>query len=126
MAFITVSDAAGRVLFRRRATDAEMTEAVHAAEEADVGAEAAMQEIATQRYEALATGTMIEQELAPPEEVMAELEEFEQVARESKLEGEPPREEAEPQEAGLFGEDEMLDDSWFGDARFTSEEEVAS
>ncbi|HXP93445.1 MAG TPA: hypothetical protein VN905_08225 [Candidatus Binatia bacterium] len=126
MAFITVSDAAGRVLFRRRATDAEMAEAVHAADEADAGAQAAMQEIATQRYEALATGTMIEQELAPPEEVTAELEEFEQFAHESEPESERLSAEAEPQEAGLFGEDEMREDSWFGDARFTSEEEVAS
>ena len=38
-AFITVSDAAGRVLFRRPATDAEVTAALHAAETGAVAAD---------------------------------------------------------------------------------------
>lgn len=48
-AFITVSDAAGRVLFRRPATDAEVMNAVRAAEAAEVEGRAAMERIAAER-----------------------------------------------------------------------------
>jgi hypothetical protein len=51
-AFITVSDAAGRVLFRRPATDAEVTAALHAAETAEAEGLAAMQRIAQERAQA--------------------------------------------------------------------------
>ena len=128
MAFITVSDASGRVLFRRRATDSEMSDAVRAAEEADAGAESAMQEIAEQRYALLATGASLEQHIEPPDE-LAELEDLDAVSREPEFEEEPVMAEAdvvpEAQEPGLFGDDD-LDDSWFGDARFSEEEEIAS
>ncbi len=48
-AFITVSDAAGRVLFRRPATEQEVVNAVRAAETAEVEARAAMERIAMER-----------------------------------------------------------------------------
>lgn len=48
-AFITVTDAAGRVLFRRPATDAEVLDAVRAAEAAEVEGKAAMDRIAAER-----------------------------------------------------------------------------
>lgn len=125
MAFITVSDAAGRILFRRRATDVEMEEARRAAEDADAGAEASMHEIAQQRYAALAAGTTIEEHLTPPDE-LAELEAFEPRSSEPDFEEEPTMAQAESHEVGLFGDEEAADDSWFGDARFMDEEEVAS
>jgi len=48
-AFITVTDAAGRVLFRRAATEAEIHEAVRAAQVAEVEGEEAMRQIADER-----------------------------------------------------------------------------
>jgi hypothetical protein len=48
-AFITVSDAAGRVLFRRPATDAEVMRAIRAAEAAEAEGRAAMERIARER-----------------------------------------------------------------------------
>jgi hypothetical protein len=48
-AFITVSDAAGRVLFRRRATADEVFNAVRAAETAEAVAAVAMERIAQER-----------------------------------------------------------------------------
>jgi hypothetical protein len=48
-AFITVTDAAGRVLFRRAATEAEIREAVRAAQVAEVEGEEAMRQIADER-----------------------------------------------------------------------------
>jgi hypothetical protein len=48
-AFITVSDASGRVLFRRRATADEVHNAVRAAAAAEVEAGAAMERIAQER-----------------------------------------------------------------------------
>lgn len=48
-AFITVSDAAGRVLFRRPATEAEVVGAMHAAETAEVESRAALERIAHER-----------------------------------------------------------------------------
>ncbi len=48
-AFITVSDAAGRTLFRRPATDEEVRNAVLAAEAAEIEARAAMERIARER-----------------------------------------------------------------------------
>jgi hypothetical protein len=47
--FITVSDAAGRVLFRRPATDAEVMSAIRAAEAAEIEGRAAMERIAQER-----------------------------------------------------------------------------
>jgi hypothetical protein len=128
MAFITVSDAAGRVLFRRRATEAEIADAKQAAEEADEGAEAMMTEIAAERYAALAAGTTISRELEPPPEELGELEQLEEVPAEPEYRTEfPPQ--AEPSETGLFSDSEMSADTidpWFGDARFSQEEEIAS
>ena len=49
MAYITVTDAAGRVLFRRPATRAEVDEALRAAEEASRQGQAAMDRIAYDR-----------------------------------------------------------------------------
>jgi len=51
-AFITVSDAAGRVLFRRPATEAEMHGAMQAAEIAQAEGRAAMERIARERVQA--------------------------------------------------------------------------
>ena len=48
-AYITVTDAAGRVLFRRAATDGEVREAVRAAEHAELEGEEAMLQIAAER-----------------------------------------------------------------------------
>jgi hypothetical protein len=48
-AFITVSDACGRVLFRRPATDEEIRSALRAAEEAETEGRAAMERIARER-----------------------------------------------------------------------------
>lgn len=128
MAFITVSDAAGRVLFRRRATDGEIAEAVRVAEDADAGAESAMHEIAAQRYAALASGTTIEQQLEPPTELqeLEAYEDLERLADESQGEEAPVMAEAESGEAGLFDDAGLQDDSWFGEARFTDEEELVS
>jgi hypothetical protein len=50
-AFVTVTDAAGRVLFRRPATDAEIMEALRAAEEAEAEGQAAMERIAAEKVE---------------------------------------------------------------------------
>ena len=126
MAFITVSDASGRVLFRRRATEGEIEEAVRAAEDADAGAQSAMHEIAAQRYQVLAAGTTLEQHLEPPSELeeLEEFEGFEHFAGEPEDEVAPVMAEAES-EAGLF-DDASQDDTWFGEARFTDEEELAS
>ena len=49
MAFITVTDAAGRVLFRRAATQSEIDEAVQAADVAESEAADALARIATMR-----------------------------------------------------------------------------
>jgi hypothetical protein len=51
-AFITVSDAAGRVLFRRPATEAEVLTAMHAAEVAEAEAQSALDRIASERHAA--------------------------------------------------------------------------
>ena len=48
-AYITVSDAAGRVLFRRPATDEEVMSALDAAQTAEIEAQAAMERIADER-----------------------------------------------------------------------------
>jgi hypothetical protein len=48
-AFITVTDAAGRVLFRRPATEAEVMDALRAADTAEFEAQAAMDRIAVER-----------------------------------------------------------------------------
>jgi len=50
-AFITVSDAAGRVLLRRPATDAEVMSAIHAAQTAEIEGRAAMERIAQERID---------------------------------------------------------------------------
>jgi len=49
MAFITVTDAAGRVLFRRTATQSEIDEAAKAADVAEIEAQEAMERIAASR-----------------------------------------------------------------------------
>ncbi len=51
-AFITVADAAGRVLLRRPATEAEVIAAVQAAETAEIEARAALERIARERLAA--------------------------------------------------------------------------
>ncbi len=49
IAYITVTDAAGRVLFRRPATPQEVTDALRSADEAEREGEAAMERIAYDR-----------------------------------------------------------------------------
>ncbi len=49
VAWITVTDAAGRILFRRPATDAELLAAQHAADDADAAAQDVMDRIAAER-----------------------------------------------------------------------------
>ena len=49
MAFITVTDAAGRVLFRRAATQSEIDDATKAADVAEIEAQEAMERIAASR-----------------------------------------------------------------------------
>ena len=53
-AFVTVTDAAGRVLFRRPATQAEIDEAIAVADAADAEAVAALKRIAKVRTQVLA------------------------------------------------------------------------
>ncbi|MBV8579519.1 MAG: hypothetical protein JOZ86_02695 [Candidatus Eremiobacteraeota bacterium] len=48
-AYVTVTDAAGRVLFRRPATAEEIAEALRAADNAERGARAVLAEIAAER-----------------------------------------------------------------------------
>jgi hypothetical protein len=48
-AFITVADAAGRVLLRRPATEAEVLSAIQTAETAEIEAFAALERIARER-----------------------------------------------------------------------------
>ena len=48
-AYVTVTDAAGRVLIRRPATAEEIAEALRAADEAERGARAVLAEIAAER-----------------------------------------------------------------------------
>jgi hypothetical protein len=48
-AYVTVTDAAGRVLFRRPATEAEIEEARHIAKSADAEAHSVLQAIAKER-----------------------------------------------------------------------------
>jgi hypothetical protein len=49
IAYITVTDAAGRVLFRRPATQQEVTDALRSADEADREGEAVMERISYDR-----------------------------------------------------------------------------
>jgi len=65
-AYVTVTDAAGRVLFRRPATEAEVEEARHIAKEADGEAQAVLKAIAKDREHA---------HLPPPKVEAAEAEE---------------------------------------------------
>ena len=53
-AYVTVTDAAGRVLFRRLATQAEIEEAMQVADEADAEAQASLRRIAAEREQSLA------------------------------------------------------------------------
>ena len=50
IAYITVADASGRVLFRRPATGQEVDEALRAADEAEREGQAAMDRIASERF----------------------------------------------------------------------------
>jgi hypothetical protein len=50
IAYITVADASGRVLFRRAATAEEVDEALRASEEAEREGQAAMDRIAAERF----------------------------------------------------------------------------
>ena len=50
IAYITVSDASGRVLFRRPATGDEVDEALRSADEAEREGQAAMDRIASERF----------------------------------------------------------------------------
>ena len=52
-AYITVSDASGRLLCRRLATDAEIMSALRAAEVAESEAQSAMERIAADRAQAI-------------------------------------------------------------------------
>jgi hypothetical protein len=48
-AYVTVTDASGRVLFRRRATAEEIAEALRAADDAERGARSSLAQIAEER-----------------------------------------------------------------------------
>jgi hypothetical protein len=48
-AWVTVTDASGRVLYRRRATAAEIADALRAADEAERNARSTLAEIAVER-----------------------------------------------------------------------------
>lgn len=121
MAFITVSDAAGRVLFRRRATEAEIAEAVRAADQADEGAQAALLEVAGERYAALATRSTIERAFAAPPDELDELTELAPPDVVQSLDDTGFVElDRQIQEGELFAPDVV--DPWFDDARFRSEE----
>ena len=61
-AYVTVTDAAGRVLFRRPATAEEIAEALLAADNAERGARAVLAEIAAER------GMFESRSFAEPEE----------------------------------------------------------
>jgi hypothetical protein len=50
IAYITVADASGRVLFRRAATAEEVDEALRAADEAEREGQAAMDRISSERF----------------------------------------------------------------------------
>jgi hypothetical protein len=50
VAYITVTDAAGRVLFRRAATPSEVAEAVRSAQEAEREGQAVMDRISSERF----------------------------------------------------------------------------
>lgn len=125
MAFITVSDAAGRVLFRRRATEAEIEEAMRAADEANEGAESAMHEIAEQRYAALASGTTMEPHVKalPEDDLAGELGRGDGAVEEfGEMEPESEGDDLLAVDAGDAGQlDESLD-PWFDNARFEHEE----
>ena len=49
-AYVTVTDASGRMLFRRPATAGELAEALRAADDAERGARAALARIAEARF----------------------------------------------------------------------------
>ena len=51
-AYVTVTDASGRILFRRAATPDEVAQALAAADEAEQNAQALMTEIAIEREQA--------------------------------------------------------------------------
>jgi hypothetical protein len=59
IAYITVTDAAGRVLFRRAATAGEVEDALRSADVADSEGEAAMDRIAEERLAHEITGPVI-------------------------------------------------------------------
>jgi len=73
-AYVTVTDAAGRVLFRRAATQAEIEEAIAVAQAADAEAEAALKRIAGRRTQVLPTPAppAAEEEAAEDEEAAEE------------------------------------------------------
>jgi hypothetical protein len=60
-AYVTVTDAAGRVLFRRPATEAEVEEAIQVAQAADSEAQAVLGRIAAEREQVLAQPPALEQ-----------------------------------------------------------------
>lgn len=75
-AYVTVTDAAGRVLFRRPATEAEIEEAMQVADAADAEAQASLRRIASEREQSLAAAAAHErlaQERADAEAAMTEL-----------------------------------------------------
>jgi hypothetical protein len=63
-AYITVSDAAGRVLFRRPATDDEVMSALQAAQTCEVESQAALDRIAQERSDAAAAEMAVAAEAA--------------------------------------------------------------
>ena len=63
-AYVTVTDAAGRVLFRRPATQAEIEEAIQVADAADAEAQAVLKRIAEERQIAMAAAQ--QQQALPP------------------------------------------------------------
>ena len=101
-AYVTVTDAAGRVLFRRPATQAEIEEAMQVADAADAEAQAVLKRIAQEREQALAAAAALQSQ-QPSAEIQEEAQ--------TKLEEPPPepvraRTEAaedEPEEPAIQG-----------------------
>ena len=95
-AYVTVTDAAGRVLFRRAATQAEIEEAMQVADSADAEAQAVLKRIAEEREQALAAA-------AAPEPLPSAQPEPQPVQARKEAEPEPQREEPESEEPAIQG-----------------------
>jgi hypothetical protein len=105
--YVTVTDAAGRVLFRRPATQAEIEEAMQVADAADSEAEAGLKRIAAEREANLAALRAEERRTAaqplPPHEERA----AEDRVDETELPADTFGEVKAPAEAGEWPEQEV-------------------